>query len=93
MVSFPSRGQTTVNVPLNVSFLQTGAAVAQAIRTGVAEVKLDAILNAAGASLPVKVAKTVEPQRVSGSAGPWSSGPRSPRRSARAARPKPAAPR
>jgi len=66
----PSRGQTTVNVPLNVSFLQTGAAVAQAIRTGVAEVKIDAILNAAGASLPVKVAKTVELQRVSGSAGP-----------------------
>jgi len=62
VVSFPSRGQTTVNVPLNVSFLQTGAAVAQAIRTGVAEVKLDAILNAAGASLPVKVAKTVEPR-------------------------------
>jgi len=66
----PSRGHTTVNVPLNVSFLQTGAAVAQAIRTGVAEVKIDAILNAAGASLPVKVAKTVELQRVSGSAGP-----------------------
>ncbi|HEY4770127.1 MAG TPA: LEA type 2 family protein [Myxococcales bacterium] len=66
----PSQGQTTVNVPLNVSFLQTGAAVAQAIRTGVAEVKIDAILNAAGASLPVKVAKTVQLQRVSGSAGP-----------------------
>src|SRR6266404_952473 len=66
----PSRGQTTVNVPLNVSFLQSGAAVAQAIHTGVAEVKIDAILNAAGASLPVKVARTVELQRVSGSAGP-----------------------
>jgi len=66
----PSKGQTTVNVPLNVSFLQTGAAVAQAIRTGVAEVKIDAILNAAGASIPVKVARTVELQRATGSAGP-----------------------
>jgi LEA14-like dessication related protein len=66
----PSKGQTTVNVPLNVSFLQTGAAVAQAIRTGVAEVKIDAILNAAGASIPVKVARTVELQRPTGSAGP-----------------------
>jgi len=33
-------------------------------------VKIDAILNAAGAFIPVKVAKTVELQRVSGSAGP-----------------------
>jgi hypothetical protein len=66
----PSKGETTVNLPLNVSFLQGGAAVAQAIRSGVAEVKVDAILNAAGASIPVKVAKTVELQRTTGSAGP-----------------------
>jgi LEA14-like dessication related protein len=66
----PAKGHTTVNVPLNVSFLQTGAAVAQAIRTGVAEVKVDAMLNAAGASIPLKVAKTVELQRSTGSAGP-----------------------
>jgi len=66
----PAKGRTTLDVPLNVSFLQTGAAVAQAIRTGVAEVKIDGILNAAGASIPVKVAKTVELQRASGSAGP-----------------------
>src|SRR5437764_1675351 len=33
----PSNGETTVTVPLNVSFLQSGAAVAQAIRSGVAE--------------------------------------------------------
>ncbi len=44
----PSKGQTTLNIPLDVSFLQTGAAVAEAIRTGVAEVKVDAMLNAAG---------------------------------------------
>ena len=45
-------------------------AVAQAIRTGVAEVKIDGILNAGNASIPVKVAKTVELQRATGSAGP-----------------------
>jgi LEA14-like dessication related protein len=66
----PSNGETTVTVPLNVSFLQSGAAVAQAIRSGVAEVKVDAILNAAGASIPLKVARTVELQRATGSAGP-----------------------
>jgi len=66
----PSNGETTVNIPLNVSFLQTGAAVAQALRSGVAEVKVDATLNAAGASIPVKVARTVELQRTTGSAGP-----------------------
>jgi len=66
----PSNGESTVNLPLNVSFLQSGAAVAQALRSGVAEVKIDAILNAAGASIPVKVARTVELQRKTGSAGP-----------------------
>jgi LEA14-like dessication related protein len=66
----PSNGETTVTVPLNVSFLQSSAAVAQAIRSGVAEVKVDAILNAAGASIPLKVARTVELQRATGSAGP-----------------------
>ena len=59
-----------MTLPLNVSFLQSGAAAAQAIRSGVAEVKIDAILNAAGASIPVKVARTVELQRTTGSAGP-----------------------
>ena len=66
----PSKGESTVTLPLNVSFLQSGAAAAQAIRSGVAEVKIDAILNAAGASIPVKVARTVELQRTTGSAGP-----------------------
>ena len=66
----PSNGESTVNVPLNVSFLQSGAAAAQAIRSGVAEVKVDATLNAAGASIPVKVARTVSLQRTTGSAGP-----------------------
>jgi LEA14-like dessication related protein len=66
----PSNGETTISIPLNVSFLQTGAAVAQALRSGVAEVKVDATLNAAGASIPVKVARTVALQRTTGSAGP-----------------------
>ena len=66
----PAKGESTVTLPLNVSFLQSGAAAAQAIRSGVAEVKVDAILNAAGASIPVKVARTVELQRTTGSAGP-----------------------
>jgi LEA14-like dessication related protein len=66
----PSKGESTVTLPLNVSFLQSGAAAAQAIRSGVAEVKIDAILNAAGASIPVKVARTVELHRTTGSAGP-----------------------
>jgi LEA14-like dessication related protein len=65
----PSRGQATVNIPLDVSFLQSGAAVAEAIRSGVAEVKIDAILNAAGASIPFRVARTVALQRA-GSGGP-----------------------
>ena len=67
LAPIPSNGQTTVNVPLDVSFLQAGSAVAQAIRSGVAEVKIDAILNAAGASIPLKVARTVELQRPGGS--------------------------
>jgi len=65
----PSNGQTTLNIPLDVSFLQAGAAVAEAIRSGVAEVKIDAIVNAACASIPLKVAKTVALQRPGGSGG------------------------
>jgi LEA14-like dessication related protein len=66
----PGKGETTLNIPLNISFLQSGAAVASALRSGVAEVKIDATLNAGGASIPVKVARTVELQRTTGSAGP-----------------------
>ena len=62
--------ETTINLPLDVNFLSAGSAAAQAIRTGVAEVKIDATLNAAGATLPFKVAKKVELQRPTGSAGP-----------------------
>ena len=62
----PSKGETTLNIPLDVSFLQAGSAVAQAIHSGVAEVKIDATLNAAGASIPIKVARTVELQRATG---------------------------
>jgi LEA14-like dessication related protein len=65
----PGGGETTVTIPLDISFLQGGSAVAQAIHTGVAEVKIDAVLNAAGASIPLKVARTVELQRAVGSGG------------------------
>lgn len=62
---------STLLLPLDVNFLSAGAAATQAIRTGVAEVKVDATVNAGGATLPVKVAKTVELQRAtSGAAGP-----------------------
>ena len=61
----PSKGETTLNVPLDVSFLSTGQAVAEAVRTGVAEVKVDAMLNAGGAMLPLKAARTVQLQRAS----------------------------
>ena len=64
----PARQETTLNIPLDLNFLSTGAAVAQAVRSGVAEVKIDATLRAAGASLPVKVARTVELQRTTASA-------------------------
>ena len=37
-----------------------------AIKTGIAEVKIDATLNAAGARLPFRVARTVEFQRPYG---------------------------
>ena len=58
----PAGKETTLLIPLDVSFLSAGAAAAQAIRTGLAEVKIDATLSAAGATLPLKVAKTVELQ-------------------------------
>ena len=59
----PSGAATTLAIPVEVNFLSAGTAAAQAIRTGIAEVKIDATLNAAGASLPFRVAKTVEIQR------------------------------
>ena len=59
----PAGKETTVLIPLDLSFLSAGQAAAEAIRTGVAEVKIDGTVNAGGAILPVKVAKTVELQR------------------------------
>jgi LEA14-like dessication related protein len=59
----PSGSSTTLLIPLDVNFLTAGTAAAQAIKTGIAEVKIDATLNAAGATLPFKVAKTVQLQR------------------------------
>lgn len=56
--------ETTVDIPLDVSFLSAGAAAFSAIKSGSAEVKIDALLNAAGATLPIKVARTVEITRA-----------------------------
>lgn len=62
----PSASSTTLLIPLDVNFLSAGTAAAQAIKTGIAEVKIDATLNAAGVTLPFRVAKTVEFQRPTG---------------------------
>lgn len=59
----PANQQTTLNIPLEVSFLSAGQAVAGAIRSGVAEMKIDATLNAGGVSLPLKLAQTVQLRR------------------------------
>ena len=59
----PAGKDATLLIPLDVNFLSAGTAAAQAIKTGIAEVKIDATLNAAGATLPFRVAKTVEIQR------------------------------
>jgi LEA14-like dessication related protein len=66
----PAGQQLTLALPVEVNFLSAGAAAAQAIRAGVAEVKVDATLNAGGITLPFRVAKTVELQRTTGAAGP-----------------------
>jgi LEA14-like dessication related protein len=66
----PAGKELTLRIPLDVNFLSAGAAAAQAIKSGIAEVKIDATLNAAGATLPVKIARTVELSRATGSAGP-----------------------
>jgi LEA14-like dessication related protein len=66
----PAGKEATLRIPLDVNFLTAGAGAAQAIKSGIAEVKIDATLNAAGATLPVKIARTVELSRPTGSAGP-----------------------
>lgn len=66
----PPGQRSTLHIPLDVSFLSAGAATAEAIKSGLAEVRIDGTLNAAGATLPVKVARTVELKRTTGSAGP-----------------------
>lgn len=70
----PAGKDTTLLIPLDVNFLSAGTAAAQAVKTGIAEVKIDATLNAAGATLPFRVAKTVEFQRrPTGSSRCWRS--------------------
>ena len=59
----PSGKEMTVNIPLQINLISAGEAVAQAIHAGVAEMKIDATLNAGGATLPVKISQTVQLQR------------------------------
>ena len=67
----PAGKDTTLLIPLDVNFLSAGTAAAQAIKTGIAEVKIDSTLNAAGATLPFRVAKTVEFQRRPTGSSRW----------------------
>ncbi|MBI5543711.1 MAG: LEA type 2 family protein [Deltaproteobacteria bacterium] len=48
-----------VEIPVQVSFLQAGMAVANAIRSGQAHVKLDAALKSGNASLPISLSENL----------------------------------
>lgn len=52
-------GEQTVELPLDVNFLQTGFAVASAVKSGAAHIKLDGTLRSMGASLPLHVDQNV----------------------------------
>lgn len=64
-MSLPAQGmvdsnqEKVIEIPLDISFFSSGLAVASAIRSGSALVKIDGTLSAAGASLPLHVAQTV----------------------------------
>lgn len=52
-------GAQIVELPVNISFAQTGMAVANALRTRSAHVKLDGSLNAGGMAIPVDLSQVV----------------------------------
>ena len=64
-VALPAQGvveagkETTLSLPLDVSFLSAGAAVASALKSGVAEFKIDGTLTSGTSTLPVHLAQTV----------------------------------
>ncbi len=51
--------ETILSLPLDISFLSTGAAVASALRSRVAEVKIDGTLTSGTSTLPLHLAQTV----------------------------------
>ena len=64
-IALPAQGaveagkETIINLPLDISFLSAGAAVASALRSRVAEVKIDGTLTSGTSTLPVHLAQTV----------------------------------
>jgi LEA14-like dessication related protein len=58
-----AHSQAVLEVPLELLFLTTGPGVAEAIRSGVAEIALEVTVNAAGASLPLRITQTVQLRR------------------------------
>jgi len=59
----PPRAEAVLQVPLEIVFLTTGPAVAEAVRSGVAEIALSVTLSAGGAQLPLKLTQTVQLRR------------------------------
>lgn len=53
-------GEQTIELPLDVSFVQTGFAVASALKSGAAHIKLDGTLRSLGASLPLHIDRNVQ---------------------------------
>lgn len=64
-VALPAQGaveagkETTVSLPLDISFLSVGSAVVTALKSRVAEVKIDGTLTSGTSTLPVHLAQTV----------------------------------
>lgn len=56
----PAKGEQTLDLGLEVKFLEAGAAVARALSSGEAQIKLDGALEVAGAKFPVALEKTAK---------------------------------
>ena len=52
--------ERTIELPLDISFVSTGLAVASALKNGAAHVKLDGTLRSMGASLPLHIDQNVQ---------------------------------
>lgn len=58
--AFGAQESKVVNMPIDINFMQVGSAVANAIRTKRALVKLDGALQSGGLSLPISMSKTLD---------------------------------